>query len=91
LPKLVEDTSESIKRRKSKELRKSVGSPELTHATKMSLRSAGKADAAKRCNEAFKTKTTRGLRIIRAWDAHAKNVLVPYTPEEHSICLLKLI
>ena len=66
-PKLVEDSSESSKRRKLKELRKTFGFPELTHATKMSLRSAGKADSPKRCNEAFKTKTTRALRIIQAF------------------------
>jgi hypothetical protein len=32
-----EESSESRKRRKSKELRKTVGLPELTQATKMSL------------------------------------------------------
>jgi hypothetical protein len=48
----------------------------------MSLRSAGKTDGAKRCNKALKTNPTRALRIRKAWVAHAKNVLVPYTPEE---------
>jgi hypothetical protein len=48
----------------------------------MSFRSAGKTDAAKRSNEALKTNPTRALRIIKVWAAHAKNVLVPYTPEE---------
>jgi len=42
-----EESSERRKRRKSKELRKTVGLPELTQATKMSLRYAGKPDAAK--------------------------------------------
>jgi hypothetical protein len=41
-----EESSQRSKRRKSKELRQTVGFPELTHATKMSLRSAGKTDAA---------------------------------------------
>jgi len=48
----------------------------------MSLWSAGKTDAAKRCNEALKTNPTRALKIRKAWVAHAKNILVPYTPEE---------
>jgi len=46
-----EDGSERSKRRKSKQLRKTVCFPELIHVTKMSLRSAGKTDAAKLCNE----------------------------------------
>jgi hypothetical protein len=85
-----EESSESSKRRKSKELRKSVSFPELAHANKMSLRSAGKTDAAKLFNEALETTPKRALRIRRAWDAHAKNVVIPYTPEE-ALCLLRLI
>jgi len=46
-----EDSSERSKRRKSKDLGKTVCFPELAHATKMSLRSAGKAAATKLCNE----------------------------------------
>jgi hypothetical protein len=68
--------------KKSKELRKTVGFPELAHAIKMSLRSAGKTDAAKLFCEALETTPTRALRIRKAWDAHAKNIEVPYTPEE---------
>jgi hypothetical protein len=46
-PKLTfEESSERIKRRKSKEIRKIVGFTQLTHANKMSLRSAGKTDPA---------------------------------------------
>jgi hypothetical protein len=85
-----EDSSER-RRRKSKELRKTVGFPELTHATKKSLRSAGKTDAAGRFNKALKRNTRRALRIIKASAPHAKNVLVQYTLEDHCICLLKLI
>jgi hypothetical protein len=55
---------------------------------KLSLRSAGKTDV---LIEPQKTTPTKALRIIKAWTAHAKNVLVPYTPEEHCICLLKFI
>jgi hypothetical protein len=47
-----EDSSERSKRRKSKELQQTVRFPELTHATKMSLRSAGKTDATKLFSEA---------------------------------------
>jgi hypothetical protein len=56
----------------------------------MSLRSPGKTDAAEGFNNALKTTPTRALKIIKSWAAHAKSVLVPYTPEEHCICLLKL-
>jgi len=42
-----EESSERSKRRKSEELTKTVGFPELTHATKMNLRSSGKTDDAK--------------------------------------------
>ena len=59
-----------------------MGFPELTHTTKMSLRSAGKRDAAKIFSEALETAPTRDLNIRKAWAAHVKNVLVPYTPEE---------
>jgi hypothetical protein len=48
----------------------------------MSLRSAGKTDAAKLFGEALETTPKKALRIRKAWDAHAKNVVVPYTPEE---------
>jgi hypothetical protein len=61
-----EGSSERSKDIKSKELRKNVGFPELTHATKMSLRSAGKTDAAKLFSEALETTPTRGLRIRKA-------------------------
>jgi hypothetical protein len=77
-----EESSERIKRRKSKELRKTVGFRELAHANKMSLRSSGKTDAAKLFNEALETTPTRALRIRKAWDTHAKNVVVPYISEE---------
>jgi len=70
------------KRRKSKELRKTRGFPELTHTTTTSLRSAGKRDAVKIFSEALETAPTRELSIRKAWAAHAKNSLVPYTPEE---------
>jgi hypothetical protein len=52
--KLVfEEGSERNKRRKSKDLRKPVGLPELTNATNMNERSAGKMDAAKLCSGAL--------------------------------------
>jgi hypothetical protein len=77
-----EESSERSKRRKPKELRQTAGFPELTHATKMRLRSAGKTDVAKLFSEALETTPTRALRIRKAWTAHAKNIVVPYTPEE---------
>jgi len=55
-----EDRSES---RKLKELRKPVGLPELTHADKLSLRSACKTDSTKFKIEALVTTPTRRLRI----------------------------
>jgi len=51
------------KRRKLKELRNTVGLREVTHANKMSLRSAGKTEAAKFQIEALVTTPTRKLRI----------------------------
>jgi len=77
-----EDGSERNKRRKSKDLRKTVGFPEITHATKMSLISAGEMDAAKLFSEALEATPTREIRIRKAWGAHTKNVLVLFTPEE---------
>jgi hypothetical protein len=41
-----EESSGKIKRRKSKEIRKTVGFTKLAHANKMNLRSSGKTDAA---------------------------------------------
>jgi hypothetical protein len=76
-----DESSERSKRRKSKELQQTVGFPELIHATKISLRSAGKTDAAKLFSEVLEI-TPRALRIRKAWAAHAKNIVVPYTPEE---------
>jgi hypothetical protein len=61
-----EDSSEWSKGRKSKELRKTVGFSELIHATKMSLRSAGKTDAAKLFSEVLGATPTRVLRIRKA-------------------------
>jgi hypothetical protein len=77
----IEESSGRSKRGKSKEVQKTVGFTELAHANKMSLRSAGKTDAADPFSEALQT-PTRGLIKRKAWDAHAKNVVVPYTPEE---------
>jgi len=78
-----EDRSERSERRKSiKDLRKAVGFPELTHATKMSLISAGKTDAAKIFSEALEATSTREIRIRKAWGVHTKSVLVLFTPEE---------
>jgi hypothetical protein len=77
-----EDSSERSKRRKSKELLKTVGFPELTHATKMSLRSAGKTDAAELFSEAIETIPSRELRIRKAYAAHAINVFVLYISEK---------
>jgi len=48
----------------------------------MSLRFAGKMDAAKIFSEALETAQTRELIIRKAWAAHDTNILVPYTPEE---------
>jgi len=69
-------------RRKSKDLRKTVGFPELTHATKMSLISAGKTDATKLFSEALEATPTRETGIRKASGVHTKNVLVLFTPEE---------
>jgi hypothetical protein len=77
-----EGSSERSKRRKSKQLRQTAGLPELTHATKMSLRSTGKTDATKVFIEAFERAPTKALRITKAWTAHAKNIVVLYTLEE---------
>jgi hypothetical protein len=63
-------------------IQRAVGFPELTHATKMSLRSAGKTDAAKLFNEALEATPVRALSIRKAWAAHAENVLVLYAPKE---------
>jgi hypothetical protein len=71
-----EDSSEWSKGRKSKEFRETVGFPELTRVTKMSLRSATKTDAAKLFSEALETTPTRGSRIRKAMTAHAKTVLI---------------
>jgi hypothetical protein len=80
-----EESSKRSKRRKSEKLRKTVGFPELTHATKRNLRSSGKTDAAKLFSEALETIPARGLRIRKAWGAHAKNVLAPFPPEVLSL------
>jgi hypothetical protein len=77
-----EEISGRSKRRKSKELRKTVGFPELAHANEMSVRSDCKMDAAKLFSEGLETTSKRALRIRKAGDAHAKNVVVPYTPKE---------
>ena len=84
-----EESSERSKRRNSKQLRKIVGFPELTHATTTSLRSAGKTYAAKLFSEALETKTTGALRIRKAWGTHAQNVSVPYIAEEELSLFIK--
>jgi hypothetical protein len=63
-------------------IQRAVGFPELTHATKMSLQSAGKTDVAKLFSEALETTATRALSIRKAWATHAENVLVLHAPEE---------
>jgi hypothetical protein len=85
------DRSERNKRRKSKDLRKTVGFPELTHATKMSLMSAGETDAAKLFSEALEANPTTEIRTRKAWGAHTKNVWFCLLLKKHSLCLLKLI
>jgi len=63
-------------------MQRAAGFPELTHATKVSLQSAGKIDATKLFSETLETTPTRALKIRKAWAAHAENVLVPYASEE---------
>ena len=64
-PKLeFEESSKMSKRRKSKELRKTVGLPVLTNATKECLMSAGKTDAAKICSRPLETAPTGALRTV---------------------------
>jgi len=63
-------------------IQRAVGFPELIHATKMSLRSAGKIDAAKLFSKTLETTPMRALKIRKAWAAHVENVLVLYAPEE---------
>jgi hypothetical protein len=53
-----EDSSKRSKHRKPKQLSKTVGLPELTHTTKISLRSAGKTDDAKLLRKALETTPT---------------------------------
>jgi hypothetical protein len=48
----------------------------------MSLRSAGKTDAAKLFSEALETTPMRTLSIRKAWDVHTENVLILCAPEE---------
>lgn len=67
-----EDSRERSKRRKSKDLRKTFGSPELTHATNIILQSASKT-----LNVLFgalETTPKRTLRNRKVWAAHTKNV-----------------
>jgi hypothetical protein len=61
-----EEGSEMRKRRKSKELRETVGFTELAHANKRSLRSAGKTDAADLFSIALGKTPTRALIIRKA-------------------------
>ena len=77
-----EDSSERCNRRKSKELRNTVGFPELTQTTTMNLRSSGRTDVAKLHSDTSETTPTTALRIRKVGAAHAKNILVLYTAEE---------
>jgi hypothetical protein len=73
--------TEKSKQIKPNELWKTVGFPEITHATKLGLWSAGKKDDDNKLfSEALETIPTRALKIRKAWAVHLKNVLVPYTP-----------
>jgi hypothetical protein len=54
-----EKSSKRIRRRKLKDIRKTVGFHELTNATNLSLRYGGKTDAAKLCSGALETVLTR--------------------------------
>jgi hypothetical protein len=51
----------------------------------MSLRSAGKTDAAGLFSVALETTPTAGLIFRKDWNTLAKNVVVPYTPEGLSL------
>jgi hypothetical protein len=79
---VFEGSSERSNRRKSKELRNTVGFPELTQATTMNLRSSGRTGAAKLHSDTSETTPTRALRIQNVEAVHTKNVLVLYTAEE---------
>jgi len=48
----------------------------------MNLQSTGTTDATTLFSEALEITPTRAFKIRKAWAARAKNVLVPYTPEE---------
>ena len=63
--KAFEESSIRTKRRKTKELRQSTSSAELTFATEMSLRGEGKRTAAKLVHEVASTSPNRPYKILK--------------------------
>jgi len=69
------ERNESSKCVTSKELRKTFGFPDLTHATNITLRSAGKTDAADIFFGALGTMSSTALGFLIVWAARAKYVV----------------
>lgn len=69
------DLSERSKRRKTKELRKSNTTDELTYAAQMSLRSSGQFYASKVMKDITITSPNRATKYIKAFTSQAETTL----------------
>jgi hypothetical protein len=72
-------------------IQRAVGFPELTHAPKMSLQSAGKTDATKLFSEALGTTPMGPLNARKGGLLMLKMCWYCIHPKKHCICLLKII
>ena len=92
-----EETSQSTKRRRTRQLRSQYSTDELAHATKMKLRKEGKIDAAKLCDQVVSS-PTKATEIIKKAEhpnestfspVEALNILVSTSMSKDSYIFLR--
>lgn len=83
------ECSESSKRKKTSDLRRSFSSLELSYAAAMNLREEGDTASATLITECVSTTPTRSTRILSKWRSQETNSS-PLTPEEALSMLISL-
>lgn len=87
--RLFKDCTNSVKRRKTAEIRHNNSTDSLTFASSMKLRLEGKSSEAKLVQLATQTTPQRASRILSAWEK-SEALIIPYTADEALALILDL-
>lgn len=84
------ECTETVKRRKTADVRAGHSGDMLAFASSMKLREEGKKDEASLVQLATQTTPSRASRILKTWKKSSEGTAIPYTPDEALALLLDL-